>query len=670
MLHALAIVPALPLAGFLLLLAFGRKMGDPRAGWLATAAVGLSFVATLVTFIGLFSRAPADRSFVQDLFAWIPVGSLHVDVAFLADPLSLTMALFVTGVSTLIHLYAIGYMKADRDYSKFFIYFNLFVFSMLVLVLADNFVMTFLGWEGVGACSYFLIAFWFERDSAATAGKFAFIVNRIGDAGFLSGMFLLFAHARTLAYQGVFAAAVPKACGVGLGHAPCLSSHLSSGGFISSGTAEAACLLIFLGAIGKSAQLPLSLWLADAMEGPTPVSALIHAATMVTAGVFIMARVSPLLSLAPVASWVVASVGVATAFFAATVATSQDDIKKVLAYSTVSQLGYMFLGVGTGAYSAAIFLMVTHAFYKALLFLGSGSVIHAMGDEQNIKKMGALRKYMPITSVTFIIGWLSIAGVPPFSGFWSKGDVLDGAFAKSPVLWAVGALTAVLTAYYMGREVYLVFYGPKRWEAASLGAHGGNDSGGHATHHSGSHATHGGEPEEPGWVMWVPLVVLAGFSTLAGLLNLPFTSGLGFLDRWLGPVLGPYAASIGISTSTKWALGAADALLAVVGVLVASRLWLRTWQRPELEPAFLASSWRLYDVYDWMVSKPAQALANFTSSVVEARVIDGAVNAVGTLTRWSGSQLRRLQTGYVRNYALGIAFGAVVLLGYMVVRAG
>ena len=634
MLHAVAVIPALPLFGFLVLITVGRRIGDPKAGWIATGAIGAAFVATVVTVAGLFGRAPAQRHFVQNLFAWIPVGGLHVNVAFLADPLSLTMALFVTGVSTLIHLYAIGYMKDDRDYSKFFIYFNLFVFSMLMLVLSDNFVLTFLGWEGVGACSYFLISYWFERDSAATAGKFAFIVNRIGDAGFLLAIFLLFGHTGSVSFEGVFGAA----------------PHLSSV------TVEAACLLFFLGAVGKSAQLPLSLWLADAMEGPTPVSALIHAATMVTAGVYLMARVAPLLHLAPVAAWVVAGVGVATAFVAATIGTAQDDIKKVLAYSTVSQLGYMMLGVGSGAYTAAIFLMVTHAFYKALLFLGSGSVIHAMGGEQDIKKMGGLRRYMPITSVTFIIAWLSIAGVPPFSGFFSKGDVLSAAFVKSPVLWAVGALTAVLTAYYMGREVYLVFFGDKRWPAPS-----GDSAHGHG---------HGGEPAEPSWVMWFPLVVLAGLATIAGLLNFPHFHTLQFLDKWLDPVFGPYTAALTVSTGGKWLLAGADGVLALTGVGIAAKLWRTRWENPSLEPQFLRSSWGLYTVYDVAVSKPAQAVAAFAASVVESKIIDGAVNGVGSLTRWSGSQARRLQTGYVRSYALGITAGAVLLLGYMIARAG
>ena len=366
-------------------------------------------------------------------------------VGFLVDPLSITMALFVTGIGALIHLYAVGYMHGDERYHQFFVYLNLFGFSMLMLVLADNFLLTFLGWEGVGVCSYFLVSFWFERSTAAVAGKKAFVTNRIGDFGFMIAMFLIFSAFGSLDYLDTL--------------------HLAPE--LAAGTATAIALLLFLGACGKSAQLPLYVWLPDAMEGPTPVSALIHAATMVTAGVYLMVRTSPFLAAAPDVPWVIAIVGVATALFAATIACAQNDIKKVLAYSTISQLGYMFLAVGCGAYVAAIFHMVTHAFFKALLFLGAGSVIHGMHDEQDMKKMGALRKLLPVTSFTFIIGWLAIAGVPPFSGFWSKDDILLNAWEKSPILWAVGLLTALLTAYYMSRQVFLVFYGKERWTHAA-----------------------------------------------------------------------------------------------------------------------------------------------------------------------------------------------------------
>ena len=437
MVHAAFLIPALPLAGFLVLLVFGRRLGNPLAGYVATAAIAASFVVTVLVFGALFDRAPASRLVIEPWFTWFSVDRLHVVIGLQIDPLSMTMAAFVTGVSALIHLYSVGYMEHDEQFTKFFLYLNLFVFSMLMLVLSDNFLVLFFGWEGVGVCSYFLIAFWFGRPAAAAAGKKAMIYNRIGDAGFLVALFLVFEKTGSLQYTTVFAR---------LGH-------------ISTSNLIAIALLLFLGAVGKSAQIPLFPWLADAMEGPTPVSALIHAATMVTAGVYLMCRISPILHLAPDAAHTIAWIGVATAFIGAMAGCAQTDIKKVLAYSTVSQLGYMFLAVGCGAYVAAIFLMLTHAFYKALLFLGAGSVIHAMDDEQDIKKMGALAKVMPLTAFSFLIGWFSIAGVFPLSGFWAKSDVLENAWAITPALWAAGALTAIITAYYMGREYFLVFTG-------------------------------------------------------------------------------------------------------------------------------------------------------------------------------------------------------------------
>ena len=448
MLHAAYLMPLLPLAGFVVLAVIGRRLGDPWAGWLGTATVAGSFVVACIVYAGLLAKAAPDRSFIQSLFTWIPVGGLQVKAALLVDPLSMTMALFVTGVSSLIHLYSIGYMKGDRDYPKFFVYLNLFVASMLILVLANNLLFTFVGWEGVGVCSYWLVSFWFGRDTAASAGKKAFFYNRLADVGFLIAVFLVFSKTGTLDYTGIF-------------------SHLAQ---IGGGTGTAICLLLFVAAAGKSAQIPLFPWLADAMEGPTPVSALIHAATMVTAGVYLMCRISPVLAQSHDAQLVVASVGAVTAFVAATIGCAQQDIKKVLAYSTVSQLGYMFLAVGLGAYEAAIFLMVAHAFFKGLLFLGAGSVIHGLHDEQDLKRMGNLRRYMKLTFFTFGIGTLAIAGIPPLSGFFAKGDVLDSAYAHYKVLWVIGLVTAALTAYYMTRLVALAFYGDERWRQGSSGA--------------------------------------------------------------------------------------------------------------------------------------------------------------------------------------------------------
>jgi NADH-quinone oxidoreductase subunit L len=620
--------------GFLVLVAGGRKLGNPRAGWLATVMVLGSFIASLVVFIGLLGRSSGARSYTQTWYTWLNVDRLHVTASLLIDPLSMTMALFVTGVSTLIHLYSIGYMEHDEHFPKFFLYLNLFVSSMLILVLAGNFLLTFLGWEGVGVCSYFLIAFWFDRPAAASAGKKAMIFNRIGDAGFLVAMFLIFERTGSLQYATVF-------------------SRL---GQVGTPSLTAIALLLFLGAAGKSAQLPLYPWLADAMEGPTPVSALIHAATMVTAGVYLMCRISPILHLAPDAAHTVAVVGAATAFLGATIACAQNDIKKILAYSTISQLGYMFLAAGVGAYVAAIFLMLTHAFYKALLFLGAGSVIHAMGDEQDTKRFGALAKVMPVTAVTFLVAWLSIGGVPPFSGFWSKGDVLMNAYALSPVLYAIAALTAVLTAYYLGRCYLLTFRGEQRWVEARASGDG--------THGSGEPI----HPHDPGWTMKLPLVVLAVASVFGGLINLPFHP-LDFLLRWLTPVVGSQLLVLHFSTATQWTFAIADAVLAALGVSIALGLWRSKSEQPAFEPVFLRRAWFIDATYDRFIARGSTELAQVTADDVEVKVIDGAVNGFAGAVAAAGRRLRTLQTGYVRNYALGLMGGLVVLLAYVVVRA-
>ena len=621
------LVPALPLVGFLLLVVFGRRLGEPAAGWLATLCCGGSFVATVLVFVGLLDLHGEERQFEQVLFDWLPAGGLQVDFGFLVDPLAITMALFVTGISTLIHLYSIGYMHGDRDYSKFFVYLNLFVFSMLCLVLGNNFLVTFLGWEGVGTCSYLLISFWFSSEANASAGKKAFVTNRIGDFGFMLAMFLIFATVGSLQYSDVLGAA----------------------GSIAPVTATAIVLLLFLGACGKSAQLPLYVWLPDAMAGPTPVSALIHAATMVTSGVYLMTRVNPLL--AEAYDWapsIIAWVGAATALFAATIAVAQTDIKKILAYSTVSQLGYMFLAVGSGAYVAAVFHMVTHAFFKALLFLGSGSVIHGLHDEQDIRRMGGLRKWMPVTAGTFIIGWLAIAGVPPFAGFWSKDEILLFAYDKSPALWAVGLITALLTAFYMARQVFLVFFGEERWREAE-------------------HADHApAEPHESGWHMLTPLVVLAGLSIAGGALNLPFSDDTKLLERWLEPVVHEHERVIDVATGTKVGLAALAVFGALVGIALAARIYLQRRTRP-IEPEILANAWYYDSTVSAFVGGPGEAAFEQTAAF-DSGVVDGAVNAVGALVRMGGDRLRAVQTGYVRNYALGIAVGAVILVGLFLGR--
>jgi len=637
-LHVTYLIILLPLVGFAVQVLFGRRLGDPLAGVVATLFVAASFVVSVGVFFNLLSVQGSVRSFNQNLWTWIPVGGLQVHAGLYVDPLSMTMVLFVTGISALIHLYSIGYMKGDRDYPKFFLYMNLFVASMLILVLGNNLLVTYVGWEGVGTCSYLLVAFWFTRDSAAAAGKKAFIYNRIGDAGFIAAVFLTFDKVGSVDYSTIFA----------------------NIGKIGGGNITAICLLLLVGVAAKSAQIPLFPWLADAMEGPTPVSALIHAATMVTAGVYLLCRINPLLHASPDAAWTVAIIGAVTAFVAATIACAQDDIKKVLAYSTISQLGYMVLAIGSGAYEAAIFLMVAHAFFKGLLFLGAGSVIHGLHDEQDLKRMGNLRVYMPITFVTFGVGWLAIAGVPPLSGFWAKGDILENTWAAHPALWAVGLATAVLTAYYMSRLTGLAFFGKDRWKnKVPIDA---------ATDFPDAHHAEGPvpEPHESKWVMTVPLVVLAVLAAVGGVMA--FATPHLSLAHWVDPVFGGNLYNDHESTSTLWKLGTLDGVVAVIGVFIGLRLWITRAERPKLEWAFLRHSWYINELFDAVIGRPGTRLAEFSSTVIEDKVIDGAVNGTATLVRRTGGQLKRVQTGYVRNYALWIVVGVVVLFGFMLSR--
>jgi len=633
MTSALWLLPAFPLVGALVLMVFGRRLGEPRSGWFAAAMPIASFLVTVSVYFDLLSRSSEERHEVVTLFSWIPVGALHIDVALLADPLSITMALFITGIGSLIHLYAIGYMHGDPNFSKFFLYLNLFVFSMLMLVLGENLLVTFLGWEGVGACSYFLISFWHTRDSAAVAGKKAFVTNRIGDFGVMTAMFLAFSTIGSVSYSSINEAA-----------------HT---GALAPVTATAIGLLLFVGACGKSAQLPLYLWLPDAMEGPTPVSALIHAATMVTSGVFLMTRMSPVLHASyEWAPMVIACVGAATALFAASIAVAQNDIKKVLAYSTVSQLGYMFLAVGSGAYVAAIFHMVTHAFFKALLFLGSGSVIHGMHHEQDMRRMGALRKLMPVTAITFIIGWLAIAGVPPFAGFWSKDEILLYVYANNRGLYVVGLVTALLTAYYMTRQVIMVFYGEAKWKnnAKDHGAHGDF------------------EPHESPKIMLFPLVVLAVLSVVGGAMQLPFSKKLHFLEHWLAPVVEESEANISKTWAyeNKYVLLMVAVLIAATGIAAAFAVYAKK-KAKAIEPRVLEQAW-FYDAgAAKLIGGPGRAAFNAVAWA-DAHIVDGAVNGTATLVRGVASQVRKSQSGFTRLYAALMAVGAVVLLAWFLYR--
>jgi len=633
MTSALWLLPAFPLVGALVLMVFGRRLGEPRSGWFAAAMPIASFLVTVSVYFDLLSRSSEERHEVITLFSWIPVGALHIDVALLADPLSITMALFITGIGSLIHLYAIGYMHGDPNFSKFFLYLNLFVFSMLMLVLGENLLVTFLGWEGVGACSYFLISFWHTRDSAAVAGKKAFVTNRIGDFGVMTAMFLAFSTIGSVSYSSINEAA-----------------HT---GALAPVTATAIGLLLFVGACGKSAQLPLYLWLPDAMEGPTPVSALIHAATMVTSGVFLMTRMSPVLHASyEWAPMVIACVGAATALFAASIAVAQNDIKKVLAYSTVSQLGYMFLAVGSGAYVAAIFHMVTHAFFKALLFLGSGSVIHGMHHEQDMRRMGALRKLMPVTAITFIIGWLAIAGVPPFAGFWSKDEILLYVYANNRGLYVVGLVTALLTAYYMTRQVIMVFYGEAKWKD-----------------HAHDHGAHGDfEPHESPKIMLFPLVVLAVLSVIGGAMQLPFSKNLHFLEHWLAPVVEESEADIHKTWAyeNKYVLLVIAILIAATGIAAAFAVYAKK-KAKAIEPRVLEQAW-FYDAgAAKLIGGPGRAAFNAVAWA-DTHIVDGAVNGTATLVRNVAGQVRKSQSGFTRLYAALMAVGAVALLAWFLYR--
>lgn len=633
MLDLIWLVPALPLTGFLLVLLFGRRFGEPLAGIVATLMTAASFVVVALIYFDMVSLPEEERREVVTLFSWIPVGALQIDLAFLADPLSITMALFITGIGSLIHLYAIGYMHGDPKFPKFFMYLNLFVFSMLVLVLGENLLVTFLGWEGVGVCSYFLISFWHTRDSAATAGKKAFVTNRVGDWGMMVAMFLGFAAVGTISYEGL--------------------NHAAETGSLAAVTATGIAMMLFVGACGKSAQLPLYIWLPDAMEGPTPVSALIHAATMVTSGVFLLTRTAPVLAASyPWAGDVIATVGALTALFAATIAVAQTDIKKVLAYSTVSQLGFMFLAIGSGAYVAAIFHMVTHAFFKALLFLGSGSVIHGMHHEQDMRKMGALRAVMPVTGFTFIIGWLAIAGVPPFAGFWSKDEILLYTFANNRLLYVVGVITALLTAYYMTRQVIMVFFGHARW----------ND---HAEEH-GAHGDH--TPHESPWTMLLPLVVLAGLSIVGGAIQLPFSKSTHFLEHWLAPVVHGAEADIKGTWAydNKWLLLGLAIVIATAGIIASVAVYAKGKISP-IEPQLLADGWRYDSAISAAVGGPGRRAFDGVAAF-DARVVDGTVVGVAREVRSASSLLSRVQNGLLRSYAAIIGIGAVLVLAWFFVR--
>ena len=638
----LLFVPALPFVGFLLNASFGRRWTKQVSGAVACGAILLSFLVSLAAVWQLVSLPPEERSIVQQAFAWITSGDFNVDVTFRLDPLSSVMILVVTGIGSLIHIYSTAYMhdERDREFATYFAYLNLFAAFMLVLVLGANFLVMFVGWEGVGLCSYLLIGFWFEKPSAADAGKKAFIVNRIGDFGFLLGILLVFVRFGTLDFQEV-------------GHAVA-----GIGPEAAFGTLSLMTLLLFIGATGKSAQIPLYVWLPDAMEGPTPVSALIHAATMVTAGVYMIGRNAALFSRAPETLAIVATIGTATALMAGTIGLVQNDIKRVLAYSTVSQLGYMFLAMGVGAFAGGIFHLYTHAFFKALLFLASGAVIHAIGGEQDVRRMGGLKRDLPLTYWTFLVGAVAIAGVPGLSGFFSKDEILYRAFAGGhTVLWSIGLLTSLLTAVYMFRLVFLVFHGERREPAAAAG---------------GDHHLHDAPP-----AMALALVVLAAGSIVAGYAGLPAVLGGGDpLGHFLQPSVGSEAGQEAGHAGLELTLMAVSAGVAIAGIGIAAYYFLRNRAAADALAARFSGLYRLLsnkyfvdEVYDATIVQPVRITSQEGLwKIVDVRIIDGTVNGVGQLVAGFSESLRRVQTGSVRAYAASLLLGAVAILGYYLWR--
>ena len=623
----------LPLAGAVLLLLFGKRLGRV-SGAIACATVGVSFVLGVIAFFrfqsgwneAIVQNAPFVQRGTIGLFDWISVGDFRVGATLRVDQLALVMVLVVTGVGFLIHVYSLSYMAGDARYPRFFAYLNLFAASMLLLVLADNLVLLYVGWEAVGLCSYLLIGFWFERPRAANAAKKAFFVNRLGDFAFLLGIFVLAAALGSLSVGRV---------------------NETAGG-MTTGLATVAALLLFAGATGKSAQIPLYVWLPDAMEGPTPVSALIHAATMVTAGVYVVARFSPVFEASgETALIVVAWIGGLTALWAALMAGVEYDIKRVLAYSTISQLGYMFIANGVGAYSVAIFHLVTHAFFKALMFLGAGAVMHALHGEVDMRRMGGLRKVMPVTAMTFACGWLAISGIIPLSGFFSKDAILASAWHEGQyALWGIGIATAALTAFYMSRLYLRVFAGDL-------------------------HQPEGAHAHDAPFAMAAALVPLAALSVVGGVINLP---GVLTLEHFLEPVVGQSEVPGG---ALPWLLGAVALVAGLAGIGVAWALFVapgagrrRAALTRPLRPLVVAARHGFYvdEVYGRAFVLPGKALGGFLSSRVDAGLIDGLVNSVGRLTAGSAESLRRLQTGYVRNYGATFLLGVVAVISILVVR--
>jgi len=625
------LIPFIPALSTLILAVFGRILPKKYISFQACFAVFASFVISVISFAGLLKTSPESYPLVKTLFTWIKSGSFSINFSLQFDPLSAVMAMVVTGVGFLIHLYSVGYMAEDKGYARYFTYLNLFTFAMLLLVMASNIVLMFVGWEGVGLCSYLLIGFWFKKHSAANAGKKAFIVTRIGDLGFLLGIFFIFVHVGSAEFT-----AINEAIG---------------GGAFTQGLATLIALLLFMGAVGKSAQIPLYVWLPDAMEGPTPVSALIHAATMVTAGVYMVSRMNFLYTFSPTAAGVVAVVGAITAVYSATMALTQNDIKRVLAYSTISQIGYMFIGCGVGAYASGMFHLYTHAFFKSLLFLAAGSVMHALSGELDMRKMGGLRKYLPLTYPTFLIGAIAIAGLPFLSGFFSKDAILTQAFAHGQYfVWALGILGVVLTAFYMFRLIFLTFHGQERIEPE-------------AKKH-----LHESPP-----VMTIPLVLLAFFSVVAGFIGLPVVIGkkLNLFNRFLEPVI-KVSHEPHLSLQTEWLLILISVVVALLGIYIAYIFYLKKPQLPHRLNARFPFIYRLLyhkyyvdEAYNSIFVKPTVRGSEIIYDNFDLKVIDGVVNGSASLTGFSGKIMSYFQTGLIKDYALIFFLGVILFLGYL-----
>jgi NADH-quinone oxidoreductase subunit L len=623
------LITVFPLVGFLINGVFGYTFTNEKtASFIGCGTVFGSFVIAVLTYFQLLGFDESQRRIVVTLFTWISAGELNISAAYLIDPLSVVMSLIVTGVGFLIHVYSIDYIRGDRGFARFFSFMNLFIFAMLNLVLADNFLLMFLGWEGVGLCSYLLIGFWYEKKFTGDAANKAFFVNRIGDAGFMIALFFILFNFGTLNFGDVF-------------------------GKISAGPVNASlmttiALLLFVGATGKSAQIPLYVWLPDAMAGPTPVSALIHAATMVTAGVYMIARCSIIFALSPAAMETVLFIGAITALLAATIAVAQNDIKKILAYSTISQLGYMFMAMGAGAFSAGIFHLTTHAFFKALLFLGAGSVIHAMSQEQDITKMGGLKDKLRTTFLTFMMAAIAISGVPPFSGFFSKDEILMSVFASGHYFYFfIGLITAFLTAYYIFRLMGLTFLGTTRYDSSV-------------------------HPHESPKVMTIPLVILAVLSVIGGFIGLPQVFGKNLISDFLNPVFGaslPMIPEHHIESATEILLMVISAGVGVIGIIVGYGIFAGIYRTRKFEqiPFYkvLINKYYVDEIYDYVVVRPLLGACEFFYKRSDLKVIDGIVNGSGKIFMSLSEDWRKVQTGVVQDYAVVSIAGLIALIAFI-----